>query len=42
MFLKEYKLIFDIPEKPLDRIFQVIKSIKESGTYFGNPSKRII
>jgi len=29
MFLDEYKLLFDVPENPLDRIFQVTKSIKD-------------
>lgn len=28
-FFKEYKLLYDIPEKPLDRIYQLLKSIKD-------------
>jgi hypothetical protein len=28
-FIKEYKLLYDIPEKPLDRIYQLLKSIKD-------------
>ncbi len=29
-FVKQYKLVYDIPEKPLERIYQVIKSLKVS------------
>ena len=28
-FIEEYKLLYDIPEKPLDRIYQLLKSIKD-------------
>lgn len=28
-FIEEYKLLYDIPDKPLDRIYQLLKSIKD-------------
>lgn len=28
-FIEKYKLLYDIPEKPLDRIYRLLKSIKE-------------
>jgi len=28
-FIQQYKLLYDIPEKPLDRIYQLLKSIKD-------------
>ncbi|MCG1037709.1 hypothetical protein [Polaribacter sargassicola] len=36
-FSSRYKLLYDIPEKPLDRIYKLLKSIKEfNGEILGN------